>query len=272
MATPDAGDAHPAGPAGPSPDSTAALPRTGARPRPADSRAPEQRSARAGDAAVARAEPVPAGRDQTVPVEPVDPPPAASAADGWWGADADGQAGRAAQDAAAPAARPARRPLPSFLLLVAGLVAVGAAFAPWSTLVASDERRTFSGLTVGDGRVTLVLGAALTLLGAARLARRRLSVADAALSPLLAGLLVVIAGCDLLIGPPTLATFRGISADRIIVEPEIGLYASLAAGAVALLAAIALRRAGHAGPPRPAGDDRPPAVRAGGDHRAGRSR
>jgi len=168
--------------------------------------------------------------------------------------------------------RPPRRALPSLLLTGSGLVVVVAATMRWSTLATSDERRTFTGLTLGDGRVTLLLGLALALLGLARLARRRLAPGDALLGPVLAGLAVVLTGSDLLTGPPTLATFRGISADQIAVRPEAGLYLSLAAGAVALLAALALARgegAGRAGQAarRADGGDRRESGRGG--HRAG---
>ncbi|OHV36389.1 MULTISPECIES: hypothetical protein [Pseudofrankia] len=185
----------------------------------------------------------------------------------------------------APTARPVRGRMASLTLVVAGLAAAGAALAPWSTLASSDEERTFTGLTVGDGRFTVVLGLALAVLGVAGLARRRLS-GDGPLGPVLAGLLVVMAGGDLLIGPPTLATFRGISADQIVVRPEAGLYVSLVAGVLALVAALMPRRGAPARedepedspmPPlsrRPDARHRPepPAPRQAGDHRANRTR
>ncbi|OHV69206.1 hypothetical protein [Pseudofrankia sp. BMG5.36] len=220
-------------------------------------------------------------------------------ADGDWGAPgADHAAGGpergwSSDPAGAPPARPARGRMASLMLVVAGLAAAGAALAPWSTLATSDEERTFTGLTVGDGRFTVVLGLALAVLGGAGLARRRLS-GDGALGPLLASLLIVIAGSDLLIGPPTLASFRGISADQIVVEPEAGLYASLAAGVLALMAALVPRRGAQVdgarvdgarvdgsadlpAPPSPRRADarhRPetPAFRQSGDHRANRAR
>lgn len=177
---------------------------------------------------------------------------------------------------ARPSGRPERRPLSALLLIASGLVVAVAATMRWSTLATSDERRTFTGLTVGDGRLTLVLGLALAVLGLARLARRRLAPGDALLGPLLAGLVVILAAADLLVGPPTLATFQGISADKIVVRPESGLYLSLAAGALALLAALALARGGAAqatstSPRRPESAATADPVRGGG-HRAGQSR
>jgi len=209
--------------------------------------------------------------------------------DGGWvppagGQPAGGGRARGLPSPAAPARQPARLArgrLASLVLLAAGLAAAGAAFAPWSTLATNNERRTFTGLTVGDGRFTVLLGIALAVLGLAGLARRRLS-GDGFLGVLLAGLLVVIAGSDLLIGPPTLATFRGISADQIAVEPESGLYLSVAAGVLALLAALMPLR-GAPADPRGDGPELPPtpidprrqveapAQRPGGDHRAGRA-
>ncbi|ONH31939.1 hypothetical protein [Pseudofrankia asymbiotica] len=218
----------------------------------------------------------------------------AAEGDGDWGALGAGHAagglerGWASDPTSTSPSRPPRGRTASLLLVVAGLAAAGAALAPWSTLATSDEERTFTGLTVGDGRFTVVLGLALTVLGGAGLARRRLS-GDGALGPLLAALLVVIAGSDLLIGPPTLATFRGISADQIVVDPEAGLYVSLAAGVLALMAALVPRRGargdgaradGSADVPAPPlarradARHRPeaPAFRQSGDHRANRAR
>jgi len=179
-----------------------------------------------------------------------------------------------------PPGRPARGRLAGAVLVASGLAAAGAAAAPWSSLATSDEERTFTGLTVGDGRYTVVLGLALVVVGAAALARRRMP-GEGLLGLVLAALLTLIAGGDLLIGPPTLATFRGISADQIAIDPEAGLYVSLAAGILALLAALP-RRGARPGSrvetrmPPPAG--RPPAVRRpetpaprhAGDHRAHR--
>ncbi len=129
-----------------------------------------------------------------------------------------------------------------------------AAFLPWSTLTSGDETRTFTGLTVGDGRLTLVAG--LVLL-AAGLAGLRGSAGDAARRPgggVLAGgtaarlsavLLVVLSGFDLAFGPPPLSSFRAISADVFELRPEAGVVVTLAAGAVALYAASRGGRAGH---------------------------
>jgi hypothetical protein len=174
-----------------------------------------------------------------------------------YGRPAASPAGRAAPaDGVLPAepaaAQPETRPFPSLLLLAAGLAAAGASAMRWSTLATNDEQRTFTGLTIGDGRITLILGLALAVLAAARLAGRRLSSADGLVGTVFAAVLVILIGIDLLIGPPTLASFQGISADKIVVRPEVGLFVALAAAAVGLLAAGALARADRPGPRSPA--------------------
>ncbi|MCK9902423.1 hypothetical protein MXD63_20375 [Frankia sp. Cpl3] len=151
---------------------------------------------------------------------------------------------------AAPGAGPAASPRPrrrdAALLALSGGAAAIAAFLPWSTLTSGDETRTFNGLTVGDGRLTLVAG--LVLL-AAGLAGLRGSADGAARWPgggVLAGgtaarlsavLLIVLAGFDLAFGPPPLSSFRAISADVFELRPEVGVMVTLAAGVVALYAA-----------------------------------
>jgi hypothetical protein len=170
----------------------------------------------------------------------------------------------------AAAARRAVRPVAALLLTLSGLVATVAAALPWSTLATSDEERTFTGLMVGDGRITLVLAVGLGGLGVVRLARRSISDAEVMASWLLSGLLVVITGSDVVWGPPTLASFRGVSADLIAVEPRTGLLVSLVAGLVAVIAAAALPRRRDVPQPTSASI----ASRDGprGDHRAARPR
>jgi hypothetical protein len=53
--------------------------------------------------------------------------------------------------------------------------------------------------------------------------------------------MAAIAGSDVVLGPPTLASFRGISAGVIEVQPEPGVLVSAGAAAVALLASVLLR-------------------------------
>jgi hypothetical protein len=127
------------------------------------------------------------------------------------------------------------------VLVLASAVAGIAALLPWSRLSSGGETRTFTGLAVGDGRVTFLLAVALVVIGLARLAHRPLPGADVLAARLLTAILAAVAGSDLVLGPPTLSTFRGISADVIEVRPEAGLLVSAGAGVVALLAALLLR-------------------------------
>jgi hypothetical protein len=126
-------------------------------------------------------------------------------------------------------------------LVLSSTVAGIAALLPWSRLSSRGETRTFTGLAVGDGRVTFLLAAALVVIGLARLAHRPVSAADVALARLLAVIMAAVAGSDVVLGPPTLATFRGISAGVIEVRPELGVLVSAGAAAVALLASVLLR-------------------------------
>jgi hypothetical protein len=257
-------------------DATTALPRVTTRtpeqprPRPAEPRpALEPEGSR------------PAGRTDRVVARGASAPPREEPT---WPAGRPAERPRAddVQDPASPAlvAAPApqpreRHPLASLLLLVAGTGAAGAATQQWSVLATSDERRVFTGLTVGDGRITLVLGLVLALLAVARLARRRLTGADGATAAVIAVVLLVLTGFDLEVGPPALSSFRGISADKIVVQPQTGLYASVGAAVVGLLAALVLARADRAeraAPPPEANPAPDLASRAGRDHRAGGGR
>jgi hypothetical protein len=225
-----------------------------------------------GPATLAEGQGAPVGGDRAESWPPAAEPGQASV-DGAAGSGTEGGTGREASPRRDD--RPGRRPVPALLQVVSGLAVAGAATMRWSTLATSDERRTFTGLVVGDGRITLVLGLGLALLGLARLGRRRLTAGDTLLGPLLAGVVVVLAAADVLGGPPTLATFQGVSADKIVVRPEVGLYLSLVAGAVALLAALTLARVA---PARGAGSSpgRPEGAVAdqarGGGHRADQPR
>src|SRR5262249_33450957 len=89
--------------------------------------------------------------------------------------------------------------------------------------------------------VTFLLAVALVVIGLARLSHRPLSVADVTAARLLAVIMAAIAGSDVVLGPPTLATFRGISAGVIEVRPEPGVLVSAGAAPVALLASVLLR-------------------------------
>ncbi|WP_154677039.1 hypothetical protein [Parafrankia discariae] len=131
------------------------------------------------------------------------------------------------------------------LLALGGAVAAVAAFLPWSTLTSGDETRTFTGVTVGDGRLTLVAGLLMVLVGLASLRGRgrpaggtgRVGPAsDLLVARASALLLVIVSGFDLALGPPSLSSFRAISADVIAVRPQIGVVVTLVAGLVGLVA------------------------------------
>jgi hypothetical protein len=162
-------------------------------------------------------------------------------------ADARGRAdpqGRRHDGAVRPAVRPVARPVRltmATVLVLASTVVGIAALLPWSRLSSRGETRVFTGLAVGDGRVTFLLAVALVTIGLARLAGRPLSDADVTVARLFTVALVAVTVSDLVLGPPTLATFRGISANEIEVRPEVGVLVSAGAAAVALLAALLLR-------------------------------
>jgi hypothetical protein len=128
-------------------------------------------------------------------------------------------------------------------------VAVGAVGAvigsalPWSTMSSGDETRSFTGVVVGDGRVVLVLAVCLGAVAVARLLRRPLSAgtADILVARLVSGAIIVLAALDRMYGPPTLASFRAVSGDRIAIHPGGGIMLTLASGVVALIGAILLR-------------------------------
>ncbi|WP_157472536.1 hypothetical protein [Frankia sp. EAN1pec] len=162
-----------------------------------------------------------------------------------------GQTRREHRTAAAPMAVRSRRDMA--LLALGGAVAAVAAFLPWSTLTSGDETRTFTGITVGDGRLTLVTGLVMALIGLASLRGRGRRAggagpagpaADLLVARASALLLVLVSGFDLALGPPSLSSFRAISADVIAVRPQIGVVVTLVAGLVAL-AAVARPRSGR---------------------------
>jgi hypothetical protein len=239
--------------------STAALARAAARPRPGHPTPSHGPDARLDGTRVA----VDESADEAVGARPDE-----AGDDARGGGPRPVDEARRADDAVTAVPR---RPVTAVLLFAAGVVIAVAATMRWSTLATTDERRAFTGLAVGDGRITLALGLALAVLGLARLARRWLAPGSALVGMVLAGLVVLVAGGDLLTGPPTLATFRGISADKIAVRPERGLYVSVAAGAVALLCTLSLPRGGGAGGPRRAEPGAAHGPERGG-HRSGQAR
>ncbi|MCK9894866.1 hypothetical protein MXD60_09695 [Frankia sp. AgB32] len=152
---------------------------------------------------------------------------------------------------AAPS-RPAPGQVRSAAALAMVLGAAGAAIGsamPWSTMTSRDETRTFSGVVVGDGRLILVLAMLVALIALARLARRPLGPggSDILAARLVSAGIIVVAAFDRMYGPPTLASFRAVSADQIAINPEGGLTLTLGSGVVALVGAILL----HTGPRSP---------------------
>ncbi len=128
------------------------------------------------------------------------------------------------------------------LLVGAAGVALGAgAVLPWSIVSSGAETRTFSGLTVGDGRVTVIAGALLIVIGFARVLGRSTGAADGMVVRVLAAGVTVLSTMDIVAGPPSLSSFRGLSADQISVVPESGVVLTLAAALVALAGSWWLR-------------------------------
>jgi hypothetical protein len=127
-------------------------------------------------------------------------------------------------------------------LAVAALAAAGAAVLPWCELSSGDETRTLTGLTVGDGRLTLVLALVLGWVGCAASAGRRAFAGDVVAARSAAAVIVAVSAFDVALGPPTLSSVRGISADQFELSAQAGVVVSLAAGVLALVAAAGLRR------------------------------
>ncbi|KJE23577.1 hypothetical protein FF36_02026 [Frankia torreyi] len=136
------------------------------------------------------------------------------------------------------------RPAAALAMIVGAVGCVIGSVLPWSEMSSADETRTFNGLVVGDGRLVLVLAVILGALGAARLARRPIGggAADVLVARVVAILIVVIAGLDRAYGPPTLASFRAISADVISIHPQNGIMFTLGSGILALIGAVLLQR------------------------------
>ncbi|WP_193790316.1 MULTISPECIES: hypothetical protein [Frankia] len=151
----------------------------------------------------------------------------------------------AGQTVTGPATAPDRtRPAAALAMIVGAVGSVIGSVLPWSEMSSADETRTFNGIVVGDGRVVLVLAVLLGIVGAARLVRRPIggSAADVLVARVVAILIVVIAGLDRAYGPPTLASFRAISADVISIHPQNGVMVTLLSGILALIGAVLLER------------------------------
>ncbi|MCL9797681.1 hypothetical protein, partial [Frankia sp. AgKG'84/4] len=158
-------------------------------------------------------------------------------------------------EADAPRAEPGQVRSAAALAMIVG--AAGAAIGstlPWSTMTSRDETRTFSGVVVGDGRLVLVLAVLVALIAVGRLAHRPFGPggADLLTARLVSAAIIVVAVFDRMYGPPTLASFRAVSADQIAIVPEAGLTLTLGSGVVALVGAILLQ----AGPRSPAASRR----------------
>ncbi|AEH09204.1 MULTISPECIES: hypothetical protein [Protofrankia] len=133
------------------------------------------------------------------------------------------------------------------LLTVAGGLGGIAATLPWSTISDGEETRTFTGLTVGDGRITLMVAVVLLVIGAAHVSGRRPGGTEAAVATLLGAGVAVFAVMDLVAGPASLSSFRTLAADQISVAPASGLVLTLVAGLLALVGGWLLRRGRHGG-------------------------
>ncbi|WP_206443051.1 hypothetical protein, partial [Candidatus Protofrankia californiensis] len=134
-------------------------------------------------------------------------------------------------------------------MLLAGAGGLGgvAAGLPWSRLSDGEDTRTFTGLAVGDGRITLVVAVVLLVIGVARVLGRRSGAADAAVAMVLGAGVAVFAVMDLVAGPPSLSSFRTLSADQISVVPAPGLVLTLVAGLISLAGGWLLRGVRPAG-------------------------
>lgn len=135
------------------------------------------------------------------------------------------------------------RPVAALAVIVGAVGCVIGSVLPWSEMSSANETRTFNGIVVGDGRLVLVLAVLLGVVGAARLARRPIGgrTADILVARLVAIMIVVIAGLDRAYGPPTLASFRAISADVISIHPQNGIMFTLGSGILALIGAVLLQ-------------------------------
>ncbi len=139
------------------------------------------------------------------------------------------------------------------LLTIAGGLGGIAATLPWSTISDGEESRTFTGLTVGDGRITLMLAVVLMVIGAAHVAGRRSGGTGGSggsggtVAMLLGAGVAVFAVMDLVAGPASLSSFRALSANQISVVPASGLVLTLVAGSLACVGGWLLRRGRHGG-------------------------
>jgi hypothetical protein len=187
-------------------------------------------------AGVRRRDPRP---DRSVPSRP-DPRESAAAVDEVVAPDAAQASGRA-------------RPAAALAMVVGAAGAAVGSTMPWSTMTSGNETRTFSGVVVGDGRLVLVLAALVGAVALARLARRPFGIGatDVLIARLVAAGIIAVAAFDRMYGPPTLASFRAVSADQISIHPETGIMITLGSGALALIGAILLRAS-----PRPRGGAR----------------
>jgi hypothetical protein len=121
------------------------------------------------------------------------------------------------------------------LVALGGLVSGVGAVLPWSELSSGGERRVFSGVTVGDGRLCLLLGASLVacaLLGRpGRPPGRAARLVPAA--AVLAAVILLLTAADYAVGPAPLSSFRGLSADLIRLRPRLGIVVTFLGGVIA---------------------------------------
>ncbi|MGF7233487.1 MAG: hypothetical protein ACQSGP_00795, partial [Frankia sp.] len=130
--------------------------------------------------------------------------------------------------------------------LVGGLITSGGAFATWSTLTTTADRRAFSGFAVGDGRFTLLLGLVLVAIGAAGLAHRPFARAPGPLTTVVAALVVGLSAGDIAAGPPVLSSFRQLSGNTVAITSGPGLTATVVGGIVAVIGGLLLLRSRRA--------------------------
>jgi hypothetical protein len=135
---------------------------------------------------------------------------------------------------AGPRPRPRASGLAVGLVGLGGVVSAVGSVLPWSELSSGGERRVFSGVTVGDGRLCLLLGAALVacaLLGA----RSRTLGRSGGLYPtaaVLAAVVLLLTLADFAVGPAPLASFRGLSGVLIRLQPRVGILVTFLGGVV----------------------------------------
>ena len=173
---------------------------------------------------------------------------------------------------ARPATGASTRPATGLLGIGGALSLIGSVL-PWSELSSGGERRVFSGVTVGDGRICLLIGLALIVCAALVATGRAAPGPDRATGPVpaaaaaLAAVVLLLTGADYAAGPAPLASFRGLSAGLVHLEPRAGLAVTLLGGLLAEIGATALLWRGRPPRPSPRPDPQPARPAASGVER-----